>query len=78
MFPESVAIDINTSLTMSPLEAIQNHGSVRFTLTLEGIHTDFKDVALFLKKKKGFGKGKIAEESLVDLTLGGKGMSVCL
>ncbi|GLB36910.1 putative protein of unknown function (DUF4449) [Lyophyllum shimeji] len=73
LFPNMVSLEAHNYVKFSPYRAINDEQSHRFTLTFAQMQADMRDVAFYYKKKTGVPKMK--DSGLMDVLLGGTGLT---
>jgi len=75
LFPNVVAvsIEVHNFIRFSPYSAITDEHHHKFTLTFEKMQADMRDVTFYFRKKTGI---KMSDSGLVDVVLGGEGLTV--
>ena len=74
LFPNVASLDAHNFIKFSPYNAIKDDSHHRFTISLEQIQADMRDVAFYYRKKTGL--PKMRDSGLADVILGGEGLSV--
>jgi hypothetical protein len=73
LLPNVVALEAHNFIKFSPYKTIGDEGHHRFTLTFAQIQADLRDVIFYYKKKQGI--PRVSDTGLMDVVLGGHGMT---
>ncbi|OAX34933.1 hypothetical protein K503DRAFT_774020 [Rhizopogon vinicolor AM-OR11-026] len=76
MFPTIMSMEAHNFFKCSPYQTIEDVRHHEFTITLEQIQADMRDVALYFRKKTGF--PKLRDSGIADVILGGQGLTVMI
>jgi hypothetical protein len=73
LFPNIISFDAQNYIRFSPYDSIKDDNHHRFTLHLEQMQADMRDVAFYYRKKTGM--PKMRDSGIADVIIGGHGVS---